>query len=121
MPSHPFEGLVYAGPFHHPARQRRIERWEGQSPVLVHLDELATRAEEHHWPELWLHAASEDELVTLRGDHRLHRYPLEVLGARFFAHGLFYPAVCRPDRVCVLQVQLDAADVGLVGDGLGVE
>ena len=102
-PQYSFEGLVDASSFHHPARQRGVERREGQGPVLVDLDELAAGAEEQDGPELRVNTAANDKLVVIRGHDRLHRYPVEMFCTHLFTHGRFYLVVRLPGDVRVYQ------------------
>ena len=121
-PAHAFEGVVDLGALHHAPGQGGVERRQGQGLVLEHLHELAAHAEQQHRPKLRVNAAAQDDLVAVgQLDHLLHRDALEVLGALLLGHGGLDVVEGLAHIGFVLEVQLDAADVGLVGDGLGVE
>src|SRR5215218_3913061 len=115
------EGLHDAGAFDQPARQGRGERRQGQGGVAVDLNELAARPEEQHGPELRVYATADDKLVPLRANHRLHRDAVELPGPGLLGDRSLYGRVSFADGLHILQVEPDAADVGLVGDRLGVE
>ena len=106
---------------HHPAGQRGVERRQRQCAVLEDLDELASRAEEQDRAELRVEAAADDQLVAVELDHRLDADPLEVFGADALSDRRLDGAVSLADRRGVRQVELHAADVGLVGDRQGME
>ena len=51
-PRTPFERGINAGLFHHPTRERRVQRRQGQGAILVDFDERAAGAEQQHRAEL---------------------------------------------------------------------
>ena len=89
--------------------------------VLEDLDQLAAGAEQQHRAELRIEAAAEDQLVAVELDHGLHRDALEVLGASLFRDRLLDGLERRLHRCRIAQVQLHAADIGLVRDGVRVQ
>ena len=120
--AHAFERVIDLGALHHAAGQGGVERGQGEGLVLEHLDELAAHAEEEHRAELRVDAAAQDDLVAVgQLDHLLHGHALEVLGARLLGDRRLDVVEGVADLRLVLEVQLHAAHVGLVGDGLGVE
>ena len=113
---------VDLGALHHAAGQGGVERRQGQGLVLEDFDQLAAHAEQQHRPELRVDAAAQDDLVAVgQLDHLLHGDALEVLGALLLGHRGLDVVEGLAHVGLVLEVQLHAADVGLVGDGLGVE
>ena len=66
-------------------------------------------------------AAADDEFVTVELDHRLDGDAQEVFLAGAFGDGGFDGLPGAADGGGVAQVELHAADVGLVGDGFRVE
>ena len=59
------------GLLHHPPRQRRVQRRQGQRAVPEQFDLLSARSKQEHRAELRIGAATEDELVAVMLDHRL--------------------------------------------------
>jgi hypothetical protein len=117
----PLESPIDRRVLHHPPSERGGERREPEGAVAEDLDELAAHPEEEDWPELGIDRAAEDELVAGPVHHRLDRDALKVLGAHALRHRHPDGLVGVPHRGRVLEVELDATHVGLVGDGVGVE
>ena len=117
----PLQELEDPGALHHPPRQRRVQRRQGQRAVPDQFDLLPARAEQEHRAELRIGAATDDELVAVELDHRLDGHAQEVLGADALAYGLLDRAIAAAHRLGIGQVELHPADVGLVRDRLGVE
>ena len=100
----------------------RVQRRQGQRAVLEDLDQLPAGAEQQHRAELRVEAAADDQLVAVQLDHRLDGHAQEVLGAGPLAHRRLDRADRRARTASASrQVQLHAADVGLVRDRLGVQ
>src|SRR5208282_3472115 len=97
------------------------ERRESERAVAIHFDKLSTRSEQEHGPELRVHAAAQDELVSFRPHHRLNRDSEKACRARLCRNGSLDGLKCLPDRIFVKKVQLYAADVGLVRDGFRMD
>ncbi len=74
-----------------------------------------------HRPELRVNAAADDQFVAVQFDHRLHRHAEKMFLARLFRHGAFDRLPRPPHRRRIAQVQLHAANVGLVGDRFRIE
>ncbi len=106
---------------HHAPRQRGVERWQGERAVAEHFHQLPARAEQQHRPELRVDAAADDQFVAIEFDHRLHAHAEKMPAAahtrlaRRLCPG-FDRAVGAPHRIGIGQVQLHAADFGLVRD-----
>ena len=93
--AHAFQGGVNVGLLHHPPRQGRVERRQGERAVLVDLDELAPRAEQEDRAELRVEAAADDDLVAVAADHRLDGHALDVPGSDLPAHRVVDGAKAR--------------------------
>ena len=118
-PRTPLQRGVDPGLLHHPPGQRGVQRRQRQRAVLEDLDELAAGAEEQDRAELRVEAAADDQLVAVELDHRLDGHALEVLRRRRArATDASMAPIGAADGVGVGQVELHAADVGLVGDRL---
>src|SRR5918994_1466172 len=113
--------LEDAGPFHHPPGERGGQRREGGGPVPVQLQQRTAGPEEQDGTELRVQAAADDQLVAVEADHPLDGGAAEVLGPVVLPYGGLHLLVGPPDLVGVLQVQANAAHVGLVGYCLRVE
>ena len=87
--------------------------------ISIDLDQLAARTKQDHGPKLRIHAAPEDQFVAFDPHHGLDGNAQELVRTGFFCDGRLYPAKSGSYRLIVLQVQLDAADIGLVRDRLG--
>ena len=109
------------GLLHHPQRQSGIQRRQRQRAIFEHLDQLTAGAEQDDRPELRIEAAADDQLVAIELRHRLHGHALEVLRADFLGDRAPNALERRLHRIGIAQVQLHAADVGLVGDGQRVQ
>ena len=92
-PPAPLQDLEDPGALHHPPRQRRVQRRQGQRAVPEQFDQWPARAEQEHRAELRIGAATEDELVAVELDHRLDGHAQEVLGADAPAYGLLDRAI----------------------------
>ena len=120
-PAHTLERLVDLGLLHHAPRQRRVERRQTERAVLEDFDQRAAGAEQQDRPELRVDAAADDQLVAVELDHRLDGDALEMLRADFLADRRLDALEGGAHGVGVAQIELHAAHVGLVGDGLGIE
>src|SRR5580704_16938455 len=87
--------------------------------VSIDLDQLAPRTKQDHRPKLGIYAASEDQFVAFDPHHGLDGNAQELVRTGFFCDGRLYPAKSGSYRLRILQIQLDAADIGLVRDRLG--
>src|SRR5262249_16299743 len=72
-------------------------------------------AEKQHRAELRIDAAADYELISIEHNHRLDANPLKMLGASALANSGSDGAVGMADCLDAGQVELDAADVGLMG------
>ena len=82
---------------------------------------MPARAEQQHGSELRIDAAAHDQLVSIARDHGLNGDTLEMSGARLFPHAGFDRRPGAPHSCFVGQVQLHAADIGLVRDGFRMQ
>jgi hypothetical protein len=87
------------------------------SAVLDDLDQLAACAEKEHGAELRIRAAAEDQFDPAAADHRLDGYAVEGLFSMQLGDLFLDLAVGLGDRGAVGEVELHAADIGLVGNG----
>ena len=110
------EGLGDPGPLDHAPGERRVERWQAERSVLDDLDQLATSAEEQHGAELGVRRRAQDELVAGVVDHGLDGHAAEMLGATLLGDRIADRGerVTHPGRIG--QVEIHAANVGLVRD-----
>src|ERR1017187_2630833 len=83
-PAYTFQGREDARALHPAARERDIQRRQGQRPVLENLHQLPAGAEQQHRTKLWIEAAAEDQFVSVEFDHRLHGHAKEMLGTGLF-------------------------------------
>ena len=110
---------VDPGLLHHPPGERRVQRRQGQRAVLEHFDELPAGAEQQHRAELRVEAAAEDQLVAVElGPSAGPSRPGSARRPPARATDCSIAAIRPADRLGVDQVQLHAADVGLVRDRL---
>src|SRR5665213_2641167 len=107
--------------FHHAPRERGVQRRQTERAVLINFDELAAGAEQQHWSKLLVNAASNNQFITFQLDHRLHGDAEKMFLANFFGDGRFNRLPRLADGGGRAQVQLDAAHVGLVRDGFGMQ
>jgi len=119
--TNPLQRPEDSGLFHEPARQGRVQRRQRQSSIPEYLHQLAAGTEEHDRPELRIHAAADNQLVSAQLHHRLHRDALEMFGAGLVGHEQLNQAECPAHRLGVGQIQHHAAYVSLVRDGVRVE
>ena len=119
--AHSLQGGEDARAFHHPPGQRRVERRQSQRAVLEDFDQLPAGSKEQHRPELRVDAASNDQLIPLKLDHRLHRHSQKMFLARLLGHRNFDGPPRPPHRRRIAQVQLHPSNIGLVGDRFRIE
>ena len=81
---------------------------------LEDFDELPARAEEQHRAELRIEAAAEDQFVAVGADHRLHGHALRKCAAPACPRTDFSIAWKALDGLGPGEIELHAADVGLV-------
>ena len=89
--------------------------------VLEDFDELSAGAEEKDRAELRVEAAAEDQLVAVAADHRLDGHSQEMAGSGALAHRRLDRSIGVAHGFGAGEVELNAADVGLVRDRLRVE
>ena len=85
----------------------------------INFDQLSAGAEKKYWPKLRVHAAAQNQLVTFHSHHGLNGDAAEVLRAGFLRDRRLDLLEGIADGGFIFQIELDAADVGLVGDGFG--
>ncbi len=106
---------------HQALRERGVERRQSQSAVAVNLHELAARTKKNDGAELWVDAAAQNQLVSLQLHHGLDGDAEERFRPGSFAHRGFDFGERATDRVFRCEIELHAADVGLVRDGFGMK
>src|SRR5205823_14514657 len=102
---------------HHPARERGVQRREGQRTVLEHLDEQPAGSEEQHGAELRIDAAADDQLVSAFAEHRLHGDAFEVGGPAELGEAAPYGLERALYLPRAAQIELNATHFALVRDG----
>src|SRR5215469_18976105 len=120
-PANAFQSLEDVGLLHHPKRKRGVQRRQGQSAVFEDLDQLSACAEQDYRPKLRIETAADDQLVAIELRHRLNGYALEVLGASLLRDRFLDVLERGLHGIGITQVELHAADIGLVGDGQRVQ
>ncbi len=126
--AHTFQGGVDLGALHHATSQCRVEGRQRQGAVFENLNQLAAQAEQQHRAELWIEAAAKDQLVAIQADHRLDGDAKEVdfavlvlLTAHLGQDGSLDALIGFANTFGIFQVQLHAADVGLVGNNFRMQ
>lgn len=116
------EGLVDLGLLHASAGLLGVDGRNGHGGVLVDLDEGTTGTEDEDGTDLGVVAAAEDDLVTVgEVEHELDGDALEGIGLADLLEVALDGVEGLLDLLSVSEVELDTTDIGLVGDGLGVE
>ena len=99
-----------------------VERREGHSNILHHLNPGPSKTEADHGPEHRVVDDADHDFASIRrAAHLLDRDPLKGGLRSGFAHPLHEVVVGAAYVGRVLDAELDTADVGLVRDVLGVD
>ena len=118
---HSFESGDDLGLLHDPAGQCCVKWWQPERAVLEYLDKLSARTKEEHRAELRVKAGADDQLIAIKLDHRLNGHSLEMFGTGSLTHRGLDGTIGMANSLIVGQIKLHAANVGLVGDRLGMK
>ena len=109
-----------ARPLHHATRERAVQRRQTESAIAEDFNQLTARAEEQHRTKLWINAAAENQFVALARNHRLHDHADKIYGVALRADCFRDLSICRPNCRFAPEIELHAADIRFVRDGVRV-
>ena len=115
--AHAFERREYLGAFHHPPRQRRVQRRQAERPILEHFHQLPARPEKQDRAELRIETASENQFVAVELDHRLHGHAEKI----FRAHAALDRRKRFLHRRRIGEIEFHTADIGFVRYGFRMQ